>query len=464
MEKKREAAAAELLSIQIYEKLSSFSTVSSSGCSICRVPNPLRQINEKAYEPHIISIGPYHHGKDHLKGMEVHKMHCLERLLQRGRETSLQRYVMALKGMEDEIRKCYAEPLDHIGGDALVEMMLLDGCFIIELISCGNQTRKIRELREKNDDFRNFNVVSVIRDLLLVENQLPFFVLLKLFDMSTLENAIYDEEEENDKEFIHRSLDFFSGMIPGPGIQNSIIVSSKIQNSMAPDPEIQNFLKIYAQDIKNLLNLVRVSWLPSPEARLNYKKYSAVYSEWNLTRNATELQEAGIKFKKMNEDEEKSLFDIEFKDGVLWIPTIRMEENTDTILRNLIAHEQCCCDCPRYVTDYVTFMNCLINTGKDVELLRRSGAIVNGLGDDEVVATIFNRLCHSIELSEKNFYSEIFINVRKHCDRKWRVWMAYLRHNYFTTPWAMISFPAAVFLIILTAVQTIYLFHSYYRQ
>ncbi|GLT60252.1 hypothetical protein SLA2020_330250 [Shorea laevis] len=454
-----EYKAAELLSIRIDKKLSSFSTVSSPGCSICRVPNPLRQINEKAYEPHIISIGPYHHGKDHLKGMEVHKMHYLKRLLQRREETSVQRYVMALKDKEEKIRECYAEPLDHIDGDALVEMMLLDGSFIIELIR-ENQSWKIRELRKKKDDFPNFNVVSVTRDLLLVENQLPFFVLLELFDLSTLvpylenENDMDNGKEENENEFSHRALDFFSGMIPGPGIQIS----------MTPDPEIQNSLKISVQDIKNLLGLVHVSWLPSPDVRRRYVKNPAVYSEWNLTRNATELQEAGIYFKKLNADEEKSLFDIEFKDGVLGIPTIRMEENTDTILRNLIAHEQCCCDCPRYVTDYVTFMNCLINTRKDVELLRRSGALVNGLGDDEVVATIFNRLCHSIELSEQNLYSELYINVRKHCDGKWSVWMAYLRHNYFTTPWALISFPAAVFLIILTAVQSIYLFHSYYRQ
>ncbi|GLT60249.1 hypothetical protein SLA2020_330220 [Shorea laevis] len=307
-----EYKAAELLSIRIDKKLSSFSTVSSSGWSICRVPNPLRQINEKAYEPHIVSIGAYHHGKDHLKGMEAHKMNYLKRLLQRRKETSVERYVKALKDKEEKIRECYAEALDHIDGDALVEMMLLDGSFIIELIR-ENQTWKIRELRKKNDDFPNFNVVSVTRDLLLVENQLPFFVLLELFDMSTLV-----PNQENEIEFIHRALDFFSVMIPGPGIQN---------------PEV-----ILAQKIKNLLGLVHDNWLPSPEVKDSYRKNSAVYEEWNLTRNATELQEAGIKFKKMNGDEERSLFDIKFENGVRWIPTIRMEENTDCILRNLIAY------------------------------------------------------------------------------------------------------------------------------
>ncbi|GKV06845.1 hypothetical protein SLEP1_g18672 [Rubroshorea leprosula] len=419
-----EHEATDPLSTRIDEKLSSFSTVSSPMCF--KVPNLLRKTNEKAYEPQIISIGPYHHGKEHLEGMEAHKMHCLKGLLQRRKETSVHRYVMALKGMEDEIRKCYAEPSAH--GDALVEMMLLDGCFIIELI-CGNLTwtRKIDEQREKNVDFRNFNWVKLKRDLLLVENQLPFSVLLKLFHMTGEPN------QQNVQNFIRMALRFFCTLMPGNG------------------KGIEPFWVISDPNIENLLGLVHDSWGPSPEARDNCSKNSAQYGVWKFIRNATELKEAGIKFKK--KDNGKSIFDIQFENGVLWIPTIGMYDQTDSILRNFIAHEQCHNNYPRYVTDYVTFMDCLINTRKDVELLRHSGIIVNGLGDDEVVATIFNRLCDSVVFSNRNFYSEIFINVEKYCGRKWNLWMANLRHNYFNTPWALISFLAAVSLLTLTAVQ-----------
>ncbi|GLT60251.1 hypothetical protein SLA2020_330240 [Shorea laevis] len=432
-----EHEATDHLSIWIDEKLSSFSTVSSSGCSIFRVTNLLRQTNEKAYEPHIISIGPYHHGKDHLKGMEAHKMYYLKRLLQRRGETSVHRYVMALKDKEEKIRKRYAEPLDHnIDGDALVEMMLLDGCFIIELIR-ENQTRT-----QKIDvDFRNFNRLSLKRDLLLVENQLPFFVLSELFNMTGEPN-----QAKVDQDFIDMALDFFGRVMPGygKGIDSSLVISDSDQN------------------IKNLLSLVHDSWVPSPEARDNYRKNSAAYGGWKFKHCATELHEAGIKFKKM--DNEKSFFDIKFENDVLWIPTIKMYDYTDSILRNFIAHEQCHNNYRRYVTDYVTFMDCLINTRKDVELLRHSEIIVNGLGDDEDVATIFNGLCDSIVFSNKNFYSEIFINVDKYCGRKCNLWMANLKHNYFNTPWALISFLAAVSLLILAAVQTIYSHLSYYKR
>ncbi|GKV06847.1 hypothetical protein SLEP1_g18673 [Rubroshorea leprosula] len=448
-----EHEATDHLSIWIdHEKLSSFSTVSSSGCSIFRVPNLLRQTNEKAYEPHIISIGPYHHGKDHLKGMEVHKMHYLKRLLQRRGETSAHRYLMALKDEEKKIRECYAEPLNpKFDGDALAKMMILDGCFIIELIR-ENQT----ETQKIDVDFRNFNRFSLKRDLLLVENQLPFFVLTKLFQMTGGPN------QENVQGFIPLALLFFSRVMPGYG----------------------NGLVIRDQNIKNLLGLVLDSWVPSLKARDNYRKISKEYGGWNFKYSATELHEAGIKFKKIDHEKivikpeideagnevikmgnEKSFFDIKFENDVLWIPTIKMYAYTDSILRNFIVHEQCHNNDTRYVTDYVTFMDCLINTSKDVELLRHSGIIVNnGLGDDEVVATVFNKLCDSIVFSKKSFYSEIFIKVKGYREKKWNLWMANLKHNYFNTPWALISVLAAVSLLILAAVQTIYSHLSYYKR
>ncbi|GKV51240.1 hypothetical protein SLEP1_g57907 [Rubroshorea leprosula] len=447
-----ERGATHYLSILIDEELSS-----SPMCF--KVPNLLRQTNEKAYEPQIISIGPYHHGKDHLKGMEVHKRHCLKRLLQRRGEPVVHRCLMALKDKKEEIRGCYAGPLHNIRENALVEMMLLDGCFIIELIRENQtQTQKI------DVDFRNFNRFSLKRDLLLVENQLPFFVLKELLPMTGEPN------QENVQDFILMALRFFSRVMPGYGIG------------------IKPSLVIDDQNIKNLLGLVHGSWVPSLEARLNYSKNRASYRGWNFKHSATELHEAGIKFKfkKMDNvksmidikcendvariifkemDNEKGFFDIKFENGVLWIPTIKMYAYTDSILRNFIAHEQCHNNYPRYVTDYVTFMDCLINTRKDVELLRHSGIIVNnGLGDDEVVATTFNRLCDSIVFSGKNFYSEIFINVGNYCDRKWNLWMANLKHKYFNTPWALISFLAAVSLLMLAAVQTIYSHLSYYKR
>jgi len=43
----------------------------SDTCCICKVPARLRELNEKAYTPRVVSIGPIHHGSEKLKAMEV---------------------------------------------------------------------------------------------------------------------------------------------------------------------------------------------------------------------------------------------------------------------------------------------------------------------------------------------------------------------------------------------------------
>ena len=50
-------------------------------CCIYRVPKNLRQINKEAYSPKLISIGPFHHGKDEVRDMEKLKVRYLKGIL-----------------------------------------------------------------------------------------------------------------------------------------------------------------------------------------------------------------------------------------------------------------------------------------------------------------------------------------------------------------------------------------------
>ncbi|GKV29577.1 hypothetical protein SLEP1_g38490 [Rubroshorea leprosula] len=184
---------------------------------------------------------------------------------------------------------------------------------------------------------------------------------------------------------------------------------------------------------------------------------------WQTIGSASELHGAGIKFENKIEGR---LFDINFEKGVMSIPTLKIVDDTESILRNLVAYEQCYKDISsRHFIDYIRFMDCLINTGKDVELLRRHEIIENRLGDNEVIADIFNRICDSVLVDEDDFfYSQIFNKVNKYCRRKWNQWKANLRHNYFNTPWASISVIAAVILLLLTVLQSVYSVLAYYHQ
>ncbi|KAH7838741.1 hypothetical protein Vadar_030511 [Vaccinium darrowii] len=121
-------------------KETSNQTAGKESCCIFRVPQHLVQINEKAYHPQILSNGPYHHGKPHLSVIEDLKWKYLGELLARTPPNSLKLdgYLKLVAPMENQIRDCYSEYIRFIGFD-LIKMMVLDGLFIIELLSkCAN--------------------------------------------------------------------------------------------------------------------------------------------------------------------------------------------------------------------------------------------------------------------------------------------------------------------------------------
>ncbi|WRX28567.1 Protein of unknown function DUF247 [Theobroma cacao] len=79
----------------------------------------------------------------------------------------------------------------------------------------------------------------------------------------------------------------------------------------------------------------------------------------------------------MNSSEEsdvKSLFDKSFTDKTMKIPTFVVEDYTKRLFRNLIAYELYE-EGSTYVIDYVTLMDSLINSAKDVQSLRFHGII-----------------------------------------------------------------------------------------
>ncbi|XVE90326.1 hypothetical protein DITRI_Ditri20bG0068500 [Diplodiscus trichospermus] len=398
--------------------------------SIFKVPCRLRQVNDKAYEPRLISIGPYHHGKEHLKMMEIIKESCLSSIIGENRVT-VEALWRAMKVMEKDVRKCYPEAFD-VKLAEFVNMMILDGCFIVYLFRKKSPIKRFFKL--------NRIFTDICCDLLLLENQLPFSVLSKLYGM------IKSNEEE--VEFAALAFRRLKDLMPGPVM----------------------FPKKFPKNIMHLVGLLRDCWIPHHTARRGKDTLS------KFIRCATELEEAGIKIVKKDidvamdnngEDEEgvaSSLFDIEFTGNAkLKVPTINVDHSTELILRNFMAYEQFIpFRQPTYVCDYVVFMNNLIDSGKDVQLLRHSGVIVNWLGDDEAVAQMFNKLGDFTYSSRYPFYyKEIYDKVDMHCQKKWNRWKATLKKDYFNSPWSLISVVAAIVLLLLTMAQTIFSVLSY---
>ncbi|KDO36154.1 hypothetical protein CISIN_1g043206mg, partial [Citrus sinensis] len=107
-------------------------TPAPSQFSIFGVPDVLRKLNEKAYEPELLAIGPYHHSKHHLSAFEEHKISYLQTLIER---TGIRyaEYVRAMWALEERARNCYGGSISF-GKNEFVQMMFFDSCFIVEVI------------------------------------------------------------------------------------------------------------------------------------------------------------------------------------------------------------------------------------------------------------------------------------------------------------------------------------------
>ncbi|XVF50074.1 hypothetical protein PTKIN_Ptkin04bG0065000 [Pterospermum kingtungense] len=136
-----------------------------------RVPHRLRRVNETAYEPELVSIGPCHRHKEHLREMETIKKQYFHRLFNRKGEETMRRCVRAVVFMAEFASYWYSAYEENITD---IETMLLeDGCFVIELLCKEPQPQdQFARLR--------WSRITLFGDLLLLENQFPFIVLVEL--------------------------------------------------------------------------------------------------------------------------------------------------------------------------------------------------------------------------------------------------------------------------------------------
>nr|GLL37221.1 UPF0481 protein At3g47200-like [Ipomoea trifida] len=430
-----EGANCEPLRI-VSEKLKNVKKLSPEAC-IFKVHERLRKTNPEAYTPLTISIGPYHHGKPELRKMERLKELYTQSLLNETEGVGVEECWKKLKELEGRAKRYYGDEIEEeVSGDEFVKMLLLDGCFIVEFV-IRSFLRVLGGGQEYKDDpiFMIKGMVgNIVRDMLLLENQLPFFVLQALYDM----------------------------LIKPVNLEFSEMVKIAFRSQITKGMKIISLLntELNPQEIKHLLQIVHILCQPQPQQSTEDHEV-----ELCSIRTASELQEAGVHFKKLgnisntSSDETISLFDIKFNHGggVLEIPSFALYDSTETFLRNLIAYEQHSQDVyPMYFTDYAKFMDDLINTEKDVNLLRLKDVFINGLGDDKEVTCLFNNLCKEVTYHSGDFYyRDVYKELDRHCKKSWNAAMAKLRRDYFNSPWAGISTFAAILLLSLAIAQTV---------
>nr|POF05787.1 upf0481 protein [Quercus suber] len=403
-------------------------------CCIYKVPKKLRQVNKEAYTPKLISIGPFHHGEKDLRGekglrdeenenvrrdMEMLKVRYFKDFCYRTGKCQKE-IARIIEENEVKIRHCYAE-ISKLNSEDFVKMVLLDSTFIIELF-LKNDAKK-----EHEDDYilsKPWLKEGIEQDLMLLENQLPFFILKELYDQ------ISYSEKNNEISFLDLACRYFS------------VSKLKIQDG---------------KEVKHFTDLVRYSYCPS----IQYTKGRAITNLYS----ATKLYGAGVMFRN-DEESQSRLLDIQFKklpflkifpcfdiswflnclpclkcfpclermQTLLKVPTLIIDGGTEICFRNLMALEQCHYPSESYICNYVVLLDCLIDTSEDVDLLVKEEIIANALGSNEAVANMVNKLSHEI-VENNSCYDDLTQDLYTHYNQGCNHNMASLRSIYFADVW-----------------------------
>nr|XP_027118239.1 UPF0481 protein At3g47200-like [Coffea arabica] len=304
-----------------------------------------------------------------------------------------------MANLEGVAQRWYSdERISHDGDDGFVEMMLLDGCFILELVW------KINHPTQSTDGILSG---ALFIDLLGIENQVPFFILVELFHKTNSNSGA--SSKFND--LAQRLTDFVI-----------LFCDSKENEYVVDDGQVIH-----------LLDLVYKAWTFSYAAKFialgPWIREDDPFSLYHIT-SASELQEInGVEF----EDSGKG-------------PWLEIIWENERLLRNLILYEQHYTrhheGTREYINDYAIFMGSLINSSRDVEVLRNSRIITNKLNDDQAVSTMFRRV---YSMKWKSMPKAVGISGGRSSGGP-------TSH----TPWSPISFVAAVVALILTFLQTLY--------
>ncbi|XP_015071395.1 putative UPF0481 protein At3g02645 isoform X2 [Solanum pennellii] len=394
--------------------------------SIFKVNVGLRESNPDAYTPKMVSIGPYHRKNPQLRTMEKYKLLYLKRFLRRNERLDVD---SCIKGLEEEARNCYDDIEDlNIGSGEFCEMLLLDGCFVVEFIR-----ERVEIGPRQEDEITKSDIgciyIQILRDLMLLENQLPFFVLNRLHEMTKQDDDI--------------------PLAIKAAISSTFFVDFKI-NEHTDSPLVVS----KTGDIKHLLHAVHIH-----SCHGNLTKTSKDDTTWTKAMpNATELSEAGVRFSN-HTNSNTNLFDIKFEDGLMTIPCFEVVDETESFLRNLIAYEQLSLEVqPKYFSDFAVFMDHLIDSDKDVNLLRQKGIIKRRMGENKDVSSLFNKIGNGVTMYSTFYYDNECLKASQHCQKRFNRLMANLLRNYFSSPWVGASTVAAIILLILTTIQTILAF------
>ena len=334
-----------------------------------------------------------------------------------------------------DISEHYAGAI-RLDGEAFENMILKDACFIFELFSRFSEEKS----RQKDYILRiPWHWHAIKADLIMLENQIPFFFLEELYNFSN------------------------------PRLDNFQLAASKNQGKSADACQQQrpttiflnltnNFFQVtfHGTSIKHFTDLMRES-MPQIKTKKSWK------SQVRHLHSARKLDKAGVHFAAENGSKGKVMVSERrpwcklipfFHSLQLQLPKFIIDDGTGIYIRNIMALEQYLYPFKTFVSSYIYLMNELIDTEEDVDFLVEHKIIENHLGSTKEAADLVNELCKNINFV--NFiYSDDCEQLNKFSERWYNTVKATIKRVYFKDLWTASTTIVALFVFIFSVSGTI---------
>ncbi|KAL5985589.1 hypothetical protein ACLOJK_027575 [Asimina triloba] len=485
--------------------------------SIFRVSKSLFLSKPEAYIPHQVAIGPYHQWRSELHEMERYKFMAARRMQQEHLQgITFDGVVEKLARQDYQIRSCYAQYLD-ITTETLAWMVAVDASFLLEFFRAygGDQTsgrddvwRVSSRMSQVMDHVgKSMTHNAILRDIVLLENQIPLFVLRHLMgccqhedDDETLARmlmgvcgSLIPFRKRTGKNFplgvnevlqmgnlvellyhvcIHKSEEISATEYQAPlprseeprpprSCSTLVVFFSPFLRQLRPLKSVLIFpfrmvgkKMVKLAQSRNVLKEVQAGIGSREMGSMSMRAMASPQPLLDelMIPSVAQLHNAGIRFHAAKGG---GIWSIKFDraSGTLHLPCITFDENTDVVLRNLVAFEATSTSRPQILTRYTELMNGIIDTEEDVRLLREKGVVLNHLKSDAEVADRWNGMTRAMFLSKVGHLDNVIEDVNRYYSRRWRVRFGKLLEQYVYRSWPFLTLVAANVFLLLTALQ-----------
>ncbi|KAG2687291.1 hypothetical protein I3760_09G044400 [Carya illinoinensis] len=426
---------------------------------------------DKYFKPRIVALGPIHHDTPKYQRAEEYKLRMTNCFVKESGKDDESMYNVVENNIK-QLRQCFEEKVTEKYSDqALAWMLFVDGCAILQSIHCA-VSNACTDWKMKYD-----LMAFGTQDLFLLENQLPYQLLMDLMNSSAKKHEL----ENSMKKFMLTQASQETGItetrmpLQWPGFlgkRKSHGHNAGEENKRDDKDKSKALLgeeegTTESNRPNHLLDLLRTIIIgasvrqgrdgQSPKQNGPPKKSSRSGTKLqSYYRNVEELRAAGILVRPPRK-RNGSLTTITFDKGLyfyLRLSPIIVDDSTGPKFLNLIAYEMC----PDFenefeITSYISFLDSIIDNTNDVMELRNAGILQNHLGSDKEVALLFNEIGTDL-VPDPDAYAAVKDAIQKHYDTQWKTWIAEALHEHFRSPWTFLAFSAAIIVLGLTFIQT----------